>query len=113
MLEELRRLTAPDLRSEITQRREDQWFERKGPRVAAKDIAEAMIGFANAEGGLIVIGAGNGTVEGLSAAPAGRENDWRQAALDHTEPPVQHRIDYLTCVNAGGPHGFWSLVQSK
>lgn len=66
---------------------EDQWYERKSSRIAARELANEMIGFANAEGGTIAVGAHDGTIEALRWS-TDRENDWRQAALDFTVPPV-------------------------
>jgi hypothetical protein len=34
---------------------EDQWFDRKSGRVSSRDLANTLIGLANAEGGLIAI----------------------------------------------------------
>jgi ATP-dependent DNA helicase RecG len=81
--------------------REDQWFERKGARITGRSLAEVMVAFANAEGGLIAIGIAGGAVEGASA-DARRVNEWRQAAADFTEPPVRHRISMLACTNNHG-----------
>lgn len=43
---------------------EDQWFERKSTRTEARKLAEAMVGFANADRGVIVVGLHGGVVEG-------------------------------------------------
>jgi ATP-dependent DNA helicase RecG len=59
-----------------------------------------MVGFANADGGLIAAGIHDGAIEGIAAS--NRMNGWRQAALDFTRPPVRHRLDLLPCVNSKG-----------
>lgn len=79
--------------------REDQWFERKSARVSARDLADDAIGFANAEGGVIVVGLSQGSVEGIAAA-GGRLNDWQQAGLGFTVPAVPVRSRLIDCVNA-------------
>lgn len=79
--------------------REDQWFDRKSSRTPSRDLADTMIGFANAEGGTIVVGLWNGLVEGVSG---GRVQDWQQAALDFTVPAVPCRTRLVECVNARG-----------
>jgi ATP-dependent DNA helicase RecG len=81
---------------------EDQWFDRKSARIAAKDLADAMIALANAEGGTIVIGLSDGRVEGIDGAPAGRVNEWQQAALDFTVPAVPCRSRLVECVANDG-----------
>lgn len=80
---------------------EDQWLERKSSRVAAKDLAVALIAFANAEGGVVVVGLHGGRVEGTEADVA-KTNDLRQAAMDYTVPPVPHRVERVSCLNDSG-----------
>lgn len=65
---------------------EDQWFERKSGRIAAKNLSRPLIAFANAEGGTIVVGLHSGSFDGV--APQ-LENDIRQASIDFTVPPVR------------------------
>lgn len=80
---------------------EGQWFDRTSARTTARHLGDLMAGFANAEGGLIAIGIHEGRVEGV--ARAGRRiNDWRQAAMDFTEPPVRHTFELIDCTNAEG-----------
>ncbi|WP_371151417.1 ATP-binding protein [Buchananella felis] len=69
---------------------EDQWFDRKSGRIAAKDLARPLIAFANAEGGTIVVGINNAAVDGVSTE---LENSIRQAPIDFTVPPVRARFD--------------------
>jgi len=84
---------------------EDQWFDRKSYRVSPVELARHLIGFANAEGGTIVVGVENDRrVTGMDAYTE-QENGLRQAALDHTEPPVRHTADLIECVdNIGTPN---------
>jgi ATP-dependent DNA helicase RecG len=79
---------------------EDQWFDRKSSRILAKDLGPALVGFANAEGGTIVIGLHNGVVEGLK--DSSRTNDYRQAAVDFTSPPVRSHCEEVSCINSRG-----------
>ncbi|MGA4690702.1 ATP-binding protein [Rhodococcus sp. AB351] len=80
---------------------EDQWFERKSARVEPKKLAEALVAFANAEGGTVAVGLYNGKVEGTKRWEA-KMNDLRQASIDHTTPPVRCDIQSLACVNDEG-----------
>jgi len=100
-IEQLRLLPEDDVLETFRRRAEDQWFERKCPRITGRALADVMAGFANAEGGLIVLGIQDGALEGISALP-GRVNEWRQAAVDFTEPPVRHRITTIACSNTAG-----------
>jgi len=100
-IEQLRLLPEDDLVRLLAKRPEDQWLERVSARVAARQLAELMIGFANAEGGLIVIGIHDGAIEGVASAGR-RVNDWRQAAIDHSRPPVRHTFELLPYTNSKG-----------
>lgn len=100
-IEQLRLLPDDEIVEFLTTRREDQWLDRKSARVAARQLGDILVAFANAEGGLVVIGINAGRVEGVGAAGA-RVNDWRQAAVDYTEPPVRHRFELVPCTNAAG-----------
>lgn len=86
-LEELLILDPADRARAILSPVEDQWYERKSARVAGRDLADEMIGMANAEGGTIIIGVHDGKVE--QDWPVTQENDWRQAAIDFIVPPVR------------------------
>jgi ATP-dependent DNA helicase RecG len=59
------------------------------------------VGFANAEGGLVCIGIEDGRIEGVDRDPK-LVNEWRQAALDFTVPPVRHTVETLDCTNRRG-----------
>jgi ATP-dependent DNA helicase RecG len=77
---------------------EDQWFDRKSATVRARDLARPLVAFANAEGGTIVVGLYNRVVQGI-AANGQRVNEWRQAPVDFTRPPVRARFEEVPCVN--------------
>jgi ATP-dependent DNA helicase RecG len=81
--------------------REDQWFDRKSSRTSAQDLANTMIGFANAEGGMVAVGLWGGQVEGVRQSP-GKLADWQQAGLNFTVPAVPCRTRRVECVNADG-----------
>ena len=52
----------------LANRPESQWFERKGGRINARDLADVLVGFANSEGGVVAVGiADDGRVEGTKA----------------------------------------------
>lgn len=80
---------------------EGQWFERKGPRIRGRALGDVLAGLANAEGGLICIGIEEGRLEGVDRA--GRLlNEWRQAAVDFTVPPVRHSLEIVPCTSSRG-----------
>ena len=85
----------------LLKQNENQWFDRKSARIEPRDLANAMLGFANADGGRLVVGIHNGEVEGVDSAPD-RINAFLQAALDFTSPPVRHSHLLLDCTNKSG-----------
>ncbi|HWL38201.1 MAG TPA: ATP-binding protein [Frankiaceae bacterium] len=80
---------------------EDQWFDRKSVSVSREKVAQLEVAFANAEGGVAVVGASSGRVDGTRSAPD-RVNALRQAALDLTVPVVPHRVELVPCLNDAG-----------
>ncbi|MDO5675909.1 MAG: ATP-binding protein [Propionibacteriaceae bacterium] len=82
----------PEKRLEALGRpREDQWLERKSLRVAPEVLARSIVGFANAEGGLIVLGLSDGVVEDASHY-ASRVNAVRRVPHTHCAPPPRARF---------------------
>ncbi len=90
-----------EIGNELLAIHEDQWFDRKSARISPADLAKDLIGLANAEGGVIVIGLHNGDVQGRPANPK-RLSDWRQVPLDFTRPAVSARFREVPCVNSRG-----------
>ena len=56
---------------------------------------------ANAEGGVIAVGFRAGTCEGIDDRPQA-QNEWRQAGVNLTLPPVRFEPILLQCINAQG-----------
>src|SRR5215217_3848020 len=77
---------------------EDQWFDRKSARIKPRALADALIAFANADGGVIVVGLSDGGVEGTDGLGRAR-NDLVQAALDFCVPPVHADHRLVACIN--------------
>jgi ATP-dependent DNA helicase RecG len=96
-------LNAPpaEVGCELTSLPEDQWFERKSSRIAPRDLAKALIGFANADGGTLVVGLDDGEVEGTDANPE-RRNAQLQANVDFCIPPVPAKPRLVACVDRTG-----------
>jgi ATP-dependent DNA helicase RecG len=81
--------------------KEDQWFDRKSKRITPRDLANDLIGMANADGGTIVVGLWKGGVEG-GDENVERRNAQLQAAIDFAMPPVAVKHRLVPCVNAKG-----------
>lgn len=82
---------------------EDQWLERKSAGVSGQTIANLLVGFANAEGGTIIIGlSDDGVVEGIGSAGTKRLTDWQRAHIDFATPPVRCQFRLIDCTTAKG-----------
>lgn len=80
---------------------EDQWFDRKSVLLEPRDLAPAIVAFANAEGGTIAVGLHNGKIQGL-AAHKRKLNDFRQVPIDFTVPAVRAQFTEVECINSNG-----------
>lgn len=80
---------------------EDQWFERKSNRIAPRDLANTLIGFANADGGIVVVGLSEGAVEG-AGGDTGKLNALLQANVDFCLPPVRTHGRLVACLDSKG-----------
>lgn len=76
---------------------EDQWFDRKSARVGPRQLAETLVGFANAEGGTIVVGLHGGRVEGVGSASTKKLSEWQQVSFDFTQPSVRCSSRLIEC----------------
>jgi ATP-dependent DNA helicase RecG len=80
---------------------EDQWLERKSARVAPRDLANTLIGFANADGGVVVVGISDGAIEGTNGNLE-RRNAQFQANVDFCAPPVRAKPQLVQCIDSKG-----------
>lgn len=80
---------------------EDQWFDRKSVQAEPRDLAPAVVAFANAEGGILVVGLHNGKIQGTDAHKR-KLNDFRQVPIDFTVPAVRAQFVEVECINSNG-----------
>src|SRR5215216_2614847 len=93
--------SASDLGRELLNLDEDQWLERKSSRISPRSLADTLIGFANADGGIVVVGLHDGKIEGTETS-ASRRNSQMQAHIDFCSPPVRVRHRLVDCINEEG-----------
>ncbi|HXR32028.1 MAG TPA: ATP-binding protein [Solirubrobacterales bacterium] len=86
---------------ELVRIAEDQWLERKSARIAPRDLANTLIGFANADGGILVVGLSDGEVEGTNGNLE-RRNAQFQANVDFCSPPVRAKPQLVRCIDRDG-----------
>ncbi|HUY24836.1 MAG TPA: ATP-binding protein [Candidatus Saccharimonadales bacterium] len=101
-------LVAQALQAPVSQRaemllglREDQWFDRKSARISPRDLAEDLVGFANAEGGTIVVGLFGGEVEGVDGLQH-TASQWLRLVTIFMDPPIKCQADLLECRTGSG-----------
>jgi ATP-dependent DNA helicase RecG len=92
---------APDVGPGLVAVDEDQWFDRKSSRIHARELADVEIGFANADGGTIVVGLHAGSVEGVDRARR-RVNELMQAHIDYCQPAVPAVCQLVPCTRSSG-----------
>lgn len=94
-------LEPPDRATGLLQLAEDQWFERKSVRVTPRRFAEALVGLANAEGGVVLVGLSEGIVEDVSKE-AKRVNDLRRAPVELVSPPARTHFETVEALDGQG-----------
>ena len=83
--------------------KENQFFDRKSGRLAPRDFAPQLSAFANASGGLVVVGIeDDGRVTGVTQE---KENAFRQAAFDNLQTPPDCEIELVPCKLTSGEVG--------
>lgn len=80
---------------------ENQWFERKSGAADDKTLAKALIGFANSEGGTVVVGLGSGEVHGMQQRPR-RINELRRVPLEKIAPPLRPQVREVEVIDRRG-----------
>ena len=95
---------------DLAHRPENQWFDRKSGRLGARELGDVLVGFANAEGGTVVLGITNDRrIEGITASA--KTNEWRQAARNFTDPPIRHTFRVIPCINEHGHADELAMVE--
>lgn len=80
---------------------EGQLLARKSARLSPRDLANLLIGFANADGGTLLLGVEEGAVEGFLQYE-GKVDSLLPAALAFCRPPVRVQPFWLPCTNRRG-----------
>ena len=80
---------------------ENKIFDRKSARIKPSDLAKTISGFANADGGTVVIGINDKTreLEGVKLI-GDRVGDLMSAHKNHCAPMPQCTIEKLDIINA-------------
>lgn len=90
--------------------KESQRFDRKSAKIEAKDIANHIAGFANSDGGVLVIGiSDNGELEGFEKYP-NKENEFLKCTTTYLKTTPEIKYEKLNIINNGGKEDFILLL---
>ena len=81
---------------------EGQYFERKSARITASQVAEIVVGLANADGGSIAIGIKDREFEGINSQGAVKITDFLQCGVDHCRPPIMFQSEFAEFIKPDG-----------
>ena len=88
----------------MTNEHENKYFDRKSALIKPSDLAAPISGFANANGGTIVIGIKEKPrcLEGLSDVTEDRVNDFISAAKNYCKPMPAFQEEFVSIINDKG-----------
>ncbi|TCL38873.1 ATP-dependent DNA helicase RecG [Anaerospora hongkongensis] len=81
---------------------ESQYFDRKSAGIALAKLAEAIVAFANADGGTIAIGIKDKQFEGINSQGNTRINDFIQCGFDKCRPSVKSTYEFADVTKPNG-----------
>ena len=88
----------------ILHEKENKYFDCKSAQIKPPDLAPLISGFANADGGTIVVGISDKTrtLEGIDFVGHDKINDFINAPKDFCQPMPRYQEEFLDIVNADG-----------
>lgn len=81
---------------------ESQYYDRKSAGIPLSKLAEAIVGFANADGGKIAIGIKNKQLEGIENQGELRINNFIRCAFEQCTPSVKVSYSFIDFEKANG-----------
>ena len=90
--------------------KENQKFDRKSAKIDVKDLANQIAGFANADGGVIVIGVtDDGKLEGFENYQT-KENDFSKNTVQYLKTLPDIKFEKMDIINTNGNNDFILLL---
>jgi len=87
---------------ELTIKKEDQTYDRKSARKEPKGLSNHIVAFANADGGILVIGIeDNGEITGIDSY-TDKVNEILRVPFDFCRPSVLIETETLECIDKNG-----------
>jgi len=81
---------------------ESQYFDRKSASISIPKLTEAIIAFANADGGTIAIGLKDRAIEGIDSQGNVKINDFIQCGFEKCIPSVKYTYEQVDVTKANG-----------
>jgi len=81
---------------------ESYLFDKKSADISISKLAEAMIGFANADGGVIAIGIKDRKLQGVLSQGNTKVNDFLQCGFLKCQPPVNYKQERISVIKSNG-----------
>lgn len=69
--------------NDLLTRAEGAYYDRKSAKISISKLAESIIGFANADGGMIAIGIENRKLQGIYSQGNTKVNDFIQCGFEN------------------------------
>lgn len=87
--------------------KENQYFDRKSARIDPKSIAKHLIAFANASGGILVIGVeDNGTITGFSKVGSHKIDEFKRISFDYCKTTPHVKWEEIRIINNNSEEDF-------
>lgn len=86
----------------LLQTPENQFFDRKSANIKIPKLAEAIVGFANADGGLLAIGIEDGKLQGVQSQGNVKINDFLQCGFEKCFPSVKYQAERIKVTKDNG-----------
>ena len=84
----------------IKSNKENQYFDRKSAKIDSREIAKHLIAFANANGGLLIIGVeDDGRITGFSGVGMQKLNDFKHIPFEHCKNTPKIEIEEIEIIN--------------
>lgn len=95
----------------VTKTPEGQTFDRKRADITISDIANLVVAFANADGGVIAVGINDGGVILGFTGMGEKAGAIRKGIAEHVDPPIRYEVKEVPCINASGKKDYILLIE--
>ena len=85
----------------VTTKKENLYFDRKRAKISSQDLANDIASFANANGGILVVGVtDDGVIEGFSSVGVNKLNDLQKVVTNLLKPTPIYQAEIIEIINS-------------